>query len=144
MQKIYDVPDGMHIQGVYETQMSTETFSSISNYVESMSIKSNAQVGSSAFDEERRTLDSTTSDTTTATASLAASGQGFSMGASFQHQTSQGTFSGEHAFSNNKKQRKASQLSQTGKKKTAKTEKMVAKMSINIIRYEMFLREVRK
>ena len=139
---IFDVPDGMHVQGVYETQMTTETFSSVSDYVNSMSLKSNAQVGSSAFDETRRSLDSSTSETDTHTASLAASGQGFSLGASFQRQDSTGTFHGENTFSNDKKQQKASQLGQTGNKVTKKKESLVAKMSINIIRYEMFLREV--
>ena len=87
----FDIPDGMHIQGVYETQMTTETFSSISNYIESMSIKSNAQVGTSAFEEERKTLDSTTAETFAASASLAASGGGFSLGASFENVQSSGT-----------------------------------------------------
>ena len=38
--------------------------------------------------------------------------------------------------------RKASQMSANGQKKAKKVEKMVSKMSIDVIRYEIFLRDV--
>ena len=59
---IFDVPDGMHIQGVYETQMEQKTYSSVSDYVSAMSTKSNAQVGGSAFNEDATKVDSTQED----------------------------------------------------------------------------------
>ena len=46
--------------------------------------KSNAQVGSSAFQEEKDTIDATTANSGTVHASVAASGGGFSGAASFQ------------------------------------------------------------
>ena len=59
---IFDVPDGMHIQGVYETQMEQKTYSSVSDYISAMSTKSNAQVGGSAFNEDATKVDSTQED----------------------------------------------------------------------------------
>ena len=38
--------------------------------------------------------------------------------------------------------RKASQMSANGQKKAKRVEKMVSKMSIDVIRYEIFLRDV--
>ena len=36
---IFDVTDGMHVQDVYQTQMATETFNSVEEYVDSIAIK---------------------------------------------------------------------------------------------------------
>ena len=60
----------MHVQGVYETQMNTEVFSSISDMVESMATKSNAQVGGSAFAETKDTSSDSTINTESTYASL--------------------------------------------------------------------------
>ena len=49
---------------------------------------------------------------------------------------------GEHTFANKKKMRKSAKLSSSGKSAKKRTEKMIAKMSINVIRYEIFLREI--
>ena len=54
---IFDVPDGMHVQGVYDTEMSTQTYSSIGDYVTSLSIKSGTQLGASAFNEDRKQIE---------------------------------------------------------------------------------------
>ena len=39
----------MHIQGVYETKVSTETFNSVDQYIGAKTEFSNAQTGSSSF-----------------------------------------------------------------------------------------------
>lgn len=114
----------MHVQGVYETKMVTESYNSISDYISSMArvqllwrniqnwikkfllgifndltlklaIKSNAQVGSSAFAEEKDTIDSSTANSESHTVSVAASGQSFAVGASFQ--VNQKKYSNHHA-----------------------------------------------
>ena len=118
----------------------------MSNYISAMSTKSNAQVGSSAFNEEAKKLDGSQVNGETRTASLAASGKSSkasgSLAASFGTTTTEGQYDGKNEFTSSKKMRKAAQMSQTGKKTTKRREKMVAEMSINVVRYEMFLREV--
>ena len=49
----FDVPDFMHVQGLYETRMSTEAFSSVDEYAESKALQSNTRTGTSSFSEEK-------------------------------------------------------------------------------------------
>ena len=70
----FDVPDGMQIQGVYETKVSTETYSSVSDYMIALSEFSNTQTGNSAFQESQ---DSMNTRTTTTSGESESSGGGF-------------------------------------------------------------------
>ena len=48
----FDVPDFMHVQGVYETRMSTTAFNTVDEYAEVKSQRSGTKTGSSSFAEE--------------------------------------------------------------------------------------------
>ena len=70
----FDVPDGMQIQGVYETKVSTETYSSVRDYTIALSEFSNTQSGNSAF---QYTQDSLNTRETTTNGESESSGGGF-------------------------------------------------------------------
>ena len=46
---IFDVPDGMHILGVYDTSVSTKTYSSVKEYITQQADKANTHQGDSSF-----------------------------------------------------------------------------------------------
>jgi hypothetical protein len=46
----------MHIQGVYETKVSTETFTSVDSYIDAKTTFSNTQTGKSSFRATRFVL----------------------------------------------------------------------------------------
>ena len=77
--------------GVYETDMSSETHNSVSDFLASESTKSNANVGSSAFSNEKRQMDSASSESSISAISLGvSSSSGFSSSASMQTQKTTG------------------------------------------------------
>ena len=58
MNKRFDVPDFMHVQGVYETTMYTEAHNSIEDYLTIKSENSNTRTGRSSFQEDAGNLQS--------------------------------------------------------------------------------------
>lgn len=133
----------MHIQGIYETNVETTTHSSVKEYIEALTEKSNTQTGSSSFRALRSQIDS--SDSGTSSSSTSASGGFGGFSASYSNSESQATASqrADASLSSTKSQRKTQKLNEDLTKITTRTEKMVGEMSINVIRYEMFLREVK-
>jgi len=59
----FDVPDFMHVQGVYETTMKTTAYNSISEYIDNKSKRSNTQKGTSVFSEDQHKFDYTEAET---------------------------------------------------------------------------------
>ena len=51
-----DVPDFMHVQGVYETTMGTEAFNNVEEENKVVSDKSNTRMGQSSFSEDKVSL----------------------------------------------------------------------------------------
>ena len=73
--------------------MSSETHNSVSDFLASESTKSNANVGSSAFSNEKRQMDSASSESSISAISLGVSASsGFSSSASMQTQKTTGIF----------------------------------------------------
>ena len=71
--------------------MSSETHNSVSDFLASESTKSNANVGSSAFSNEKRQMDSASSESSISAISLGvSSSSGFSSSASMQTQKTTG------------------------------------------------------
>merc|ERR1712227_741268 len=54
----FDVPDFMHVQGVYETTMYTKAHNSIEDYLSIKSEESNSRTGSASFAEDASSLKS--------------------------------------------------------------------------------------
>ena len=52
-----DVPDYMHMQGVYETNMYTAAYSSIDDMIKIMSTNTNSQGGDGSFSTTRKKFD---------------------------------------------------------------------------------------
>jgi hypothetical protein len=50
----------MHVQGLYETRMSTETFNTVDEFAEVKSQRSGSKTGKAAFSEEKSKLSSAT------------------------------------------------------------------------------------
>ena len=57
-----NVPDFMYVEGVYETKMGTESFSSISEFAQIRSERSNTRTGTSSFRDENRKLSNSKSE----------------------------------------------------------------------------------
>jgi hypothetical protein len=51
--KVFDIPDFMHVQGVYTTRMETLAYNSVEDYVQRLSKISNSKFGSTAFSEQK-------------------------------------------------------------------------------------------
>jgi hypothetical protein len=69
-------------------------------------------------------------------------GQGASGGANAQSGSTSGKSAGSFSFSNNKKNSKIGAIENNKSNKKTTGDEMVATMKVNVIRYEMFLREV--
>ena len=50
----FDVPDFMHVQGLYETKMQNEAFNTVDEYAEITSERAKTQMGKSVFGEEKQ------------------------------------------------------------------------------------------
>ena len=58
MNKRFDVPDFMHVQGVYETTMYTNAHNSVEDYLTNKAENSNTRSGTSSFQEDAGNLES--------------------------------------------------------------------------------------
>jgi len=133
----------MHIQGVYETKVQTSTYSSVNEYIEAITKYSNTQTGDSSFRATREQIDSSSTDTSTSSSSMSFGMMGVSTSAqNFESQAS-ATQEAEVKMQSTKTQRKTETLNEDIQKNTTQTTKMVGEMSVKVIRYEMFLREVK-
>ena len=59
-----NIPDFMHVEGVYETKMGTESFESIEERASIISKRSNTRTGTSSFRDESRKLSAAESEST--------------------------------------------------------------------------------
>ena len=59
----FDVPDFMHVQGLYETSMYTKAYDSIDQKIEAMSRAAGTQEGTASFSEVRKDFEKTETDT---------------------------------------------------------------------------------
>ena len=55
----FDVPDFMHVQGLYETSMYTKAYDSIDQKIEAMSRAAGTQEGTASFSEVRKDFEKT-------------------------------------------------------------------------------------
>jgi hypothetical protein len=51
----FDVPDFMHVQGLYETKMQNEAFNTVDEYAEITSERAKTQMGKSVYYHTRTT-----------------------------------------------------------------------------------------
>ena len=51
---MFDVPDFMHVEGTYTTNMVTKAYSTISDYTRALSQYSNTKKGDTSFKEETK------------------------------------------------------------------------------------------
>lgn len=59
---MYDIPDYMHVQGLYETTMYTKAYDSIDQKINSMAKAANTQKGKGSFDQTRKKMENTQTD----------------------------------------------------------------------------------
>ena len=95
------------------------------------------------FKGTKNQLDSMESSSTSAAASASGGFGGFSAGGSASSSKQSGSSAGSATLTSDKNQTKEAELNEEITKKTKKTEKMVGEMAIKVIRYEMYLREVK-
>jgi len=133
----------MHIQGVYETKVQTTTYSSVDEYIEALSKFSNTQDGSSVFNSTRNQADSSNVDTSSSSSSASGGFGGFNAGGSSFESKAAAAQRADAELSSTKEQHKLATLNENITRSTTSTTKMVGELSISVIRYEMFLREVK-
>ena len=133
----------MHIQGVYETKVQTTTYSSVDEYIEALTNYANTQTSNQTFTALRDQIDSSSSNTESKSKSVSGGFGGFSAGGSnFEAKAGADQRAGAN-ISSTKDNEKTFTLNEDIQKNTTQTTKLVGEMSVSVIRYEMFLREVK-
>ena len=132
----------MHIQGVYDTTVDTVMHQSEREYLNNIAKKASSLTGNSTFAEEQDSSESATANAegTVAGVSLGAGGAG--IGGSGQSTDDTGTSVNEGKMITNKTNHKLQLLNATIEENKTTNTTMVITLTINVIRYEMFLREV--
>ena len=137
---IFDVPDFMHVEGTYTTNMNTKAYSKLSDYTRAKSQFSNTKKGDTSFKEETKKLRNKYSEGEDIGGTLKAGMEGM-IGFGFESKKSE--FLAENtansSFSSERTVNLADYLTDKKSKENNEREVMISELSIEISRYRAFL-----
>lgn len=132
----FDVPDFMHVQGLYETKMSTESFNTIEEYAQIISQRSNTKMGDAAFAEDTAKVSASKSSSTSSSESGSLGTPVAALEYSTDRQSSSSDGQQINQFSRSEGTNKQNTINDKKSKSVNKVETMIAEMSIKILRYQ--------
>ena len=140
----FDIPDGMHIQGVYDTNVETTVSESQNDFFNTLASEMTETTGDTFFGSGQETDEQTGANAlgVTGGASGNSGGGGRGGGGSGGFQSNGGEIDAESNYRTNKTFTKLNFLKRVQGQAKNQFQHMFAKMDVNVIRYEMFLREV--
>ena len=127
----------MHIQGMYETSMSTEAFNPVGEYLEDKARKSNTQNGDASFSGDTKAYSQVDAERTKLSVGLAMESPNVAIQAQFAKDSESSNSLFQNSMKRDRTVEKDMDLREDKSKNKNKNDTMVAVMQINIIRYQV-------
>ena len=138
-----NVPDFMMVEGVYETKMGTESFTSISEFAKIRSERSNTRTGTSSFRDENRKLSASEAESKSDSGGGSVSSPVFAISATGKTDKYNSKNEQRKQFTRSETTKRANRISDKKSRTTSKVETMISEMKIEIIRYRAIIEEIK-
>ena len=138
----FDVPDFMHVQGVYETSMETKAFNSLTEWADHKSRKANTQNGKAAFSEDTRKFDKQEAESLSVDIGVSFKAPVAQVEASVKVDKERSHNEFDNSFHRDSEIDKDMDIETNKSKNKKKTNTLIAELTIKVSRYQAYLDEI--